>query len=97
MLKDFVQTVIRELLAREYSHLELPAVVFANIKRAARLTPTSPWYEYELEMVDRSGAQDDNFPPVPGVRSKAQLAVGAIVAVALAYGDVPVILGEVQL
>lgn len=57
----------------------------------------APWYEYELKVVDRFGNQDDNFPIIPGVRSKGQFEVGSFVAVAMAYGDVPVILGEVQL
>ena len=39
----------------------------------------------------------ETFPALPGVRSKAQYKAGAVVAVALAYGDSPAIIGEVQL
>ncbi|MFR9190647.1 MAG: hypothetical protein ACLVL7_10810 [Anaerotruncus massiliensis (ex Togo et al. 2019)] len=38
-----------------------------------------------------------DLPALPGVRSKAQYEAGAVVAVALAYGDSPAIIGEVQL
>lgn len=54
------------------------------------------WYEYTLTVVDRFGNPDPGFPPVPGVRSKLQIETGALVAVALAYGDIaPAIIGEV--
>ena len=55
------------------------------------------WYEYTLRVVDRFGNVDETFPALPGVRSKAQYKAGAVVAVALAYGDSPAIIGEVQL
>lgn len=50
---------------------------------------TAPWYEYELKVVDRFGNPDGDFPPIPGVRSKEQCEVGNVVAVAMAYGDIP--------
>lgn len=56
------------------------------------------WYEYTLNVLDRFGNQDESFPTIPGVRSKNQFKPGAVVAVALAYGDIaPAIIGEVQL
>lgn len=55
------------------------------------------WYEYTLTVVDRFGSVDNEFPKFPGIRSRAQYTTGATVAVALAYGDSPVIIGEVQL
>ena len=56
------------------------------------------WYEYTINILDRFGNPDENFPPVPGVRSKNQFKAGAVVALALAYGDItPAIIGEVQL
>lgn len=58
---------------------------------------TAHWNEYELQVVDRFGNPDEDFPLIPGVHSKGQYAVGSVVAVAMAYGDIPVILGEVQL
>lgn len=58
---------------------------------------TAPWYQYDLTVVDRFGNQDDGFPPIPGVRSRGQFEAGSFVAIAFAYGDIPVILGEVQL
>lgn len=58
---------------------------------------TAFWNEYTLVVVDRWGNRDESFPALPGVRSKAQYKVGAVVAVAMAYGDSPAIIGEVQL
>ena len=52
---------------------------------------------YTLVVVDRWGNRDESFPALPGVRSKAQYKGGAVVAVAMAYGDSPAIIGEVQL
>lgn len=58
---------------------------------------TAHWNEYELQVVDRFGKPDEDFPTIPGVQAKGQYTVGSIVAIAMAYGDIPVILGEVQL
>lgn len=58
---------------------------------------TAHWYEYTLNVVDRFGNPDETFPPFPGVRSRAQYEAGATVSVAMAYGDTPAIIGEVQL
>jgi hypothetical protein len=58
---------------------------------------TAHWREYTLKVLDRFGNADDTFPELPGVRSRVQLEAGATVAVALAFGDEPVILGEVVL
>lgn len=55
------------------------------------------WYEYTLRVVDRWGNVDDAFPPFPDVRSRIQLKTGAFVSVAMAYGDTPAIIREVQL
>lgn len=55
------------------------------------------WYEYTLQVVDRWGNVDESFPAFPDIRSKAQYKQGAVVAVGMAYGDAPAIIGEVQL
>ena len=56
------------------------------------------WYEYGLTIIDRFGNVDEDFPPLPGIRSKKQFQSGAAVAVAFAYGDIsPAIIGEVVL
>lgn len=55
------------------------------------------WYEYTLQVVDRWGTVDEEFPPFPDIRSKAQYKTGAIVAVGMAYGDTPAIIGEVKI
>lgn len=58
----------------------------------------SHWYEYTLKVLDRFGNLDEDFPELPGVRSKVQLKTGATVAVGLSFGDVdPAIIGEVVL
>lgn len=58
---------------------------------------TAHWNEYTLTVVDRWGNEDESFPPLPSVRSKGQYKAGAFVAVSMAYGDSPAIIGEVQL
>lgn len=58
---------------------------------------TANWYEYTLQVVDRWGNTDENFPAFPEIRSRIQLTTGAFVSVAMAYGDVPAIIREVKL
>ena len=58
---------------------------------------TAHWYEYNLAVVDRFGGKDEGYPPFPEIRSRAQYEVGATVAVAMAYGDSPAIIGEVKI
>lgn len=56
------------------------------------------WYEYKLTVIDRFGNPDANYPALPGIKSKKQFKAGAVVAVALPYGDLtPAIIGEVEL
>lgn len=59
---------------------------------------TASWYEYVLRVVDRFGSIDEDYPPMPGVKSKKQFKTGALVAISLPYGDLtPAIIGEVSL
>lgn len=119
MLEQMIKAVAKKLIAQEYPHVKLPAVVYATVSKAAQLGETfeleelvihndetgssykghitAHWNEYTLTVVDRFGNVDKTFPALPGVRSKAQYEAGAVVAVALAYGDGPAIIGEVQL
>lgn len=54
------------------------------------------WYEYSLKMLTRDGEIDEEFPEIPGVRSKVQIGVGGTAAVVLLYGELrPCIVGEV--
>lgn len=56
------------------------------------------WYGYKLTVLDRFGNPDPSFPPLPQVESKIEFQEGAVVAIALPYGDItPAILGEVRL
>ena len=80
MLEQMIKAVAKKLIAQEYPHVKLPAVVYDT-----------------LTVVDRFGNVDETFPAHPGGRTKAQYKAGAVVAVALAYGDSPAIIGEVQL
>lgn len=58
----------------------------------------SNWYEYKLTVLDRFGNVDTEFPALPGIKSKKQFKAGAIVAIAMSYGDIaPAIIGEVEL
>lgn len=59
---------------------------------------TANWYEYKLAVLDRFGSPDTAFPPLPGIKSKKQFEAGAIVAIALLYGELtPAIIGEAKL
>lgn len=58
---------------------------------------TAHWYEYTLQVVDQWGNVDKSFPAFPDIRSRIQLATGAFVSVAMAYGDTPAIIREVKL
>lgn len=58
---------------------------------------TAHWYEYTLQVVDRWGNPDADFPAFPDIRSRIQLKTGAYVSVAMAYGDAPAIIREVKL
>ena len=59
---------------------------------------TAYWYEYKLTALDHFGNPDSNYPALPGIKSKKQFNAGAVVAVALPYGDLlPAIIGEVEL
>ena len=52
----------------------------------------------KLTVIDRFGNPDANYPALPGIKSKKQFKAGAVVAVALPYGDLtPAIIGEVEL
>ena len=119
MLEQMIKAAAKKLIAQEYPHVKLPAVVFAIISQAVQLGETfeleelvihndetgnsykghiaAHWNEYTLTVVDRFGNVDETFPALPGVRSKAQYRTGAVVAVAMTYGDSPAIIGEVQL
>ena len=114
MLEEMVKAIIKKSIAADYPHLKLPAVVFASIKSATKLDAyeieelvihnddtgssfnghiTANWYEYTLTVLP-----DDDFPTIPGIKSKSQFKAGAVVAVALPYGDLtPSIIGEVSL
>lgn len=121
MLEQAVQNIINRVITQECPHLELPAVLYAQVVSARELEDrwelpdlviysdeggggsyrghiTAPWYEYELCIMDRFGNRDGAYPPIPQVRSRQQLPIGAVAAVALPYGELsPVILGEVRL
>ena len=110
MLEEMVASVMKKTLAQDFPHLKLPAAVFATIDSAAKSDAfdieelivhnevtgevfkahiTSYWYEYKLTV---------NYPALPGIKSKKQFKAGAVVAVALPYGDLtPAIIGEVEL
>ena len=119
MLEQMLAAVLKKSVAADYPHLKLPAVVYARVTSATKLSETYeyldievvhdateafrgkvslPWYKYTLTVLDRFGNDDPGFPPIPGIESKKQFDTGAIVAIALPYGDLtPAIIGEVKL
>lgn len=59
---------------------------------------TANWYEYTLTVLDKFGNADKNYPVLPGIKSKSQFKAGAVVAIALPFGELePTIIGEVSL
>lgn len=119
-LENFVKAAMKDELAANYPHLELPAIVYARVQSVKPLERfevrdlviynddshgsgfrghiTVPWYEYSLTILDRFGHPDREFPAVPQIRSRKQFQQGAIVVVALPFGElVPSIIGEVAL
>lgn len=95
-VKTAFQNLLRETLAAQYPHVQLPAVVYARVTSCKELA--APWYEYTLQVLDRLGEVDESYPPLPGVRAKTNLETGTAVAVGLPYGELAaVILGEVWL
>ena len=119
MLEEMIKSTLKKTVEKDFPHLVLPAVVYATVTAAKKLTETFevnelvihndetggsyighivvPWWEYTLAVVDRFGNPDEDFPTIPGIKSKKQFQTGATVAVALAYGDLtPAIIGEVE-
>ncbi len=95
-LARFVENVVEDILKKKYPHLVEPSILLARVSNAVDLTGS--WTEYTLTVVDRFGIDDSDFPTLPGVRSKVQLDVGDLAAIALPYGDLrPAIIGEVLL
>ena len=97
MLEEMVASVMKKTLAQDFPHLKLPAAVFATIDSVAK----SDAFDIEELIVhnDVTGEVfDANNPALPGIKSKKQFKAGAVVAVALPYGDLtPAIIGEVEL
>lgn len=93
MLEEFTRAAVEKIVAEDYPHIKLPAVVYATVKQRES---AGEWNKYTLTILDRFGNRDESFPVIPGVMSKMGLEVGRTVAVALAYGDLtPIIIGEV--
>lgn len=93
MLEEFTKAAVDKIIAEDYPHLKLPAVVYATVMGQKS---AGAWNEYTLAVLDRFGNRDESFPTIPGVMSKLGFEAGATVAVALVYGDLtPVIIGEV--
>ncbi len=86
--------------AKECGTYEITDIVITD-EITGRMYPahlTANCYEYRLTVLDRFGNADPSFPALPGIMSKKQFQTGAVVAVALAYGDIePAIIGEVSL
>lgn len=105
MLEQMVKSIIDKTLKTSYPHLTGPAVVYAEITSARELVitndrtgETATWHEYTLAVVDRFGNVDEDFPLLPGIKSKKQFLTNAIVSIGLAYGDItPTIIEEVLL
>lgn len=56
------------------------------------------WWSYTIRILDRDGADDPKYSPIPDVRSKLRLFPGAKAAVVMPYGDLlPVIVAEVMI
>lgn len=118
-LAEMVRAVVHKVIATEYPHLRLPAVLLARVVAARELEAYGEqeltvrgestgelargeypfyWFAYNLTVLDRFGSPDSAFPALPQIRSRKWFQEGAVVAVALPYGELaPAIIGEVQL
>lgn len=96
MLEQMINGTIDKKISVDYPHLRYPALVKARVTRASEYG--SPWYRYNLKILDKNGEVDEHFPEVPEVLSRQRYEKGATVAVGLLYGELdPYILGEVAL
>ncbi|MCD7947200.1 MAG: hypothetical protein LUG13_02725 [Oscillospiraceae bacterium] len=83
---EFVKSVVKRMIAEDYPHAVQPPVVYARITAAA---DAGEYNEYTLVALTKFGDVDDDFPALPGVRSKNGYDVGITVLVALPYGELP--------
>lgn len=96
-LETFVQTVVHRMISEQLPHLARASITRAMIV-ASKEPDANGWVEYVLQPVDRRGNARDDFPEIPGVRTKAQFAIGRTVAIGMLDGEPePVIIGEVEL
>lgn len=96
MLEEMIKAVIDKVIDTKYPHLKLPSIVLAKATLVS--DPEQRWKEYRLTILDRFGSVDDQYPLLPNVQSERLFEMGAIVAVALPYGNLtPVIIGEVRI
>ena len=86
--------------ARELDSYEIENLTFYNDDegKSCQGHMEASWYEYKLTILDRFGNPDEAYPALPEIKSRKQFREGAIVSVALLYGElVPVLIGEVEL
>ncbi|MEF2965675.1 hypothetical protein V3851_07520 [Paenibacillus sp. M1] len=86
---EMTNAAIDKRMKTEYPHLLYPAAMRAKITRAAA-------GQYNLKILDDTGAVDDRFPEIPNVKSDQAFEAGDTVAILLMYGQLdPYIVGKV--
>lgn len=90
MLETMIESKARDLLKKEYPHIEHPMGVYARITKVSG-------NEYNLKILDESKAVDTRFPEIPKVESDKSFVLGDTVAAILLYGKLShiFILGKV--
>lgn len=83
-------------LSEEYSLDELQ-IKDKTEDRSFEAEIRGKWFEYSLKILNKDGGDSSQYPVIPAVKSMVQVEIGAVVAVALLYGELSLfVLGEVR-
>lgn len=93
IIEKAIASVSEKTAARAFPHINHAGSVYAQITSA---TKNKGYFTYRLKLLDAEKSIDSRFGEIPNVKSKQELTTGAVVAVALLYGQAePYIIGEV--
>lgn len=92
MLKEFVKNTMNDEIKAEYPHIRHPAWMYARVTEYRKEADVAV---VTLQILDRDKQRDENYPPMPFVRTDLQVALNDIVVVGLLYGEcLPYIVGR---
>jgi len=92
MLSEMIRSVIGKTMQTDYPHILIPLAVKA---RVTKVWGGAAIYQYNLQILNPTGADDEQYPEIPGVKSDVALERGETAAVLLMYGQLdPYIVGK---